>query len=468
MTTGKPEQDELYELRSLLLNGDPDQLLNSAVTPESVSQVLPAALIEAQRQQPDLLTSAVVTTVETAIHASVHQDSHVLANSLFPIIGPSTRKSIAAAIGELIQSLNQTLEYSLSWRSLKWRLEARRTGKSFAEIVLLRTLIYQVEQVFLIHRETGLVLQHVTAKHLAAKQSAPQDPDLVSAMLTAIQDFVHDSFKVNQGDSLSVLEFGDLRIWLEEGPHAMLACVIRGSAPNTLHTTMQTAQEQIHRLFTTALQSFDGDAAVFEASKPYLQDCFQSQFKQQTTRKQIPFALTQKQKIAGGLLASCLLLGLITWRVLSWQAHQRWTNYVAMLEKAPGIVVINQQKRSGRYRLQGLKDPLAEEPIKMLENTNIPPDKVDMNWQPYLSLDKSFIGHRLQALLDPPPTVSMTLDQSGVLQLKGSAPTRWIDWAKEVSDRTDGITGWDSRRLIAIEGPLPADANRQPSYFNAD
>ena len=36
-----------------------------------------------------------------------------------------------------------------------------RTGRSFAEVVMLRSLVYRVEQIFLIHRETSLSLLHV-------------------------------------------------------------------------------------------------------------------------------------------------------------------------------------------------------------------------------------------------------------------------------------------------------------------
>lgn len=466
---GKPAQDELYELRSLLFNGDPEQVLNPEITPDAVSQVLPAAIATAQQQQPHILSSVVVPTVEDAIHASVYQNSNVLAESLFPVIGPATRKSIASAIGNLIQSLNQALEYSLSWKSIQWRLEARRTGKSFAEIVLLRTLIYQVEQVFLIHKETGLVLQHI-----GSETASEQDPDVVSAMLTAIQDFVRDSFSVKEGASLGGLDFGDLRIWLEEGPHTMLACVIRGTAPQTLHTTMQTAQEQIHRLFGPALKSFNGDAAIFEPSRLYLQACCQSQFKKSAQNSQKPFVFTRKHKLAGGFFVGCLLLGLLTWLLLSRQAHLRWTDYITSLENEPGIVVVSHHKKQGRYILQGLKDPLAEDPLSLLENANISADNIEMNWQPYLSLDKAFISHRLQSLLNPPPTVTMTLDEAGILRLSGTAPADWIAWAKATCDRIDGINGWDSRLLIPVEWPSPwptdsrAKPERHPVYFNAD
>ena len=39
-----------------------------------------------------------------------------------------------------LASLNQALKHSLSWRGLKWRLEAWRTGVPYAQIVLKHAL----------------------------------------------------------------------------------------------------------------------------------------------------------------------------------------------------------------------------------------------------------------------------------------------------------------------------------------
>ena len=55
----------------------------------------------------------------------------------------------------MMESLNRTVEHSFSWRALAWRWTALRTGKPFAEIVLLNTLEYRVEQVFLVHAESS-------------------------------------------------------------------------------------------------------------------------------------------------------------------------------------------------------------------------------------------------------------------------------------------------------------------------
>ena len=66
-------------------------------------------------------------------------------------------------------------------RALRWRLEALTSERSFAEIVVLRTFVFRVRHVFLIHRETGLRLQHA-----AAPGAESLDPDMVSSMLSAV------------------------------------------------------------------------------------------------------------------------------------------------------------------------------------------------------------------------------------------------------------------------------------------
>lgn len=185
----------LNELRQLLLNPEQvkidklqERLDNPQLYAEDLSKVLPEAIMLLSLQRQGKLTKALLPTIEEAIQLSVKQDINILANAIFPIIGPAIRKAIQVAISTLIQSLNETLDHSLSPQSFKWRLEAKQTGKTFAEVVLLRTLLYRVEQVFLIHKNTGLVLQHIVGELVAA-----QDADLVSAMLRAIQDFVQDS-----------------------------------------------------------------------------------------------------------------------------------------------------------------------------------------------------------------------------------------------------------------------------------
>ncbi|HEY9779543.1 MAG TPA: hypothetical protein V6D09_05335 [Leptolyngbyaceae cyanobacterium] len=153
------EEEAIAELRSLLFGADLQARLdNPKVLVEDVSAVLPEAIV-LRTMQDEQLTKAAVPTVEQAIHTSVKQDLNILSDALFPVMGPAIRKAVSTALKTLTESMNQTLDQSLSPQSFKWRLEALQTGKSFAEVVILRTLVYRVEQVFLIHKQTSLVLQ---------------------------------------------------------------------------------------------------------------------------------------------------------------------------------------------------------------------------------------------------------------------------------------------------------------------
>ena len=146
-----------------------------------------------------------------ALKTSVHKNPKVLADAIFPVLGPAIRKAISTTLMAMIQSLNMILNQSFSWRGIKWRLESLRSRRPFAEVILLHSLVYRVEQIFLIHRKTGLVLQHITAD-----PSDSRDPDLVSGMLTAIQDFVKDTFDSEHGEMLDTLRMdGDHSLWIE-------------------------------------------------------------------------------------------------------------------------------------------------------------------------------------------------------------------------------------------------------------
>ena len=441
------DADELQELRALLLGGPPEDMLNPPLSPEALSKVLPEAMSQAHERQTGII-AATLPTVETAIQTSVQQNASVLAEALFPVIGPATRRSITTAIGSLVQSLNQTLDHSLSPQSFKWRLEAKRTGKTFAEVVLIRTLIYQVEQVFLIHKETGLVVQHIVAKTATA-----QDPDLVSAMLTAIQDFVHDSFTVEDTSSLETLRLGDLSLLIENGPQAVLACAVRGTSPAELRELLRSQLESIHLTFGPRLKNFDGDQSLFQDCTPYLQDCFQSKFRgsKDTAPAQKKPPLTRTQKLLGWCLAGILLSGVGLWSWMNWQSNRHWQQFVDTLQQQPGFVVLDDYKRRGAYHLNGLRDPLSGDPQALLNQSRVNPNKVKMTWKPYLSLAPEFLGNRTQTLLNPPSTVSLSLSSQGVLAVSGRASERWIQWAKEVSSSLEGVTEWRDDGLISTE-----------------
>lgn len=434
--------DELSTVRSLLLGVEPNQLHklyerleNPQIQPEDISHLLPEAII-LRAKQDQQLGEAMVSTVETAIQASVKQDQDVLSDAFFPIIGPAIRKAIATVLDEMMQSLNQTLEHSLSPQSLQWRLEARQTGKSFAEIVLLRTLVYKVEQVFLIHKKTGLLL-----KHLVATEVKTQDPDLVSAMLTAIQDFVRDSFSVEKDDALQSLQFGELTIWIEEGPQAVLATIISGKPPQELRLVLQEAIAKIHVRLTREINAFTGETEPFEASKPYLVACLAARYKSPAKRN-YTYAWTFLGTIA---IASGI------WGFFALREQMRWSSYLQKLDSQPGIIVIHTKQHNGKYIISGMRDPLAVDPKTLLQPANLNSQLVISQWEPYLSLEPQFIATRAKEFLQPPKTVSLKVDNNSILSASGTAPRQWILEARKSWRFIPGVTQFNDQNLQELE-----------------
>src|SRR5215470_1442498 len=160
--------EKFSELREILVGPERKRLRDLQARlddPHSQTKLVSNVLADAISLRADdpHLNRALSPAVERAINNSVRRNAKPLADALFPVMGPAIRKAISHALAAMVQSLNQALEQSLSWRAIRWRIDAWRTGKPFSEIVLLHTLLYRVEQVFLIHRQTGLLLLHVTA-----------------------------------------------------------------------------------------------------------------------------------------------------------------------------------------------------------------------------------------------------------------------------------------------------------------
>src|SRR5580692_5225936 len=276
-----------------------------------VSEVV-AEAIEMRRATGDqALADALAPTIQETLRESVRRDPHVLADALFPVMGPAIRKSITETLRGMLESFNEALDNSFSARGLKWRVEAMRTGKPFAEIVMMHSLLYRVEQVFLIHRETGLVLNHLVAP------SAPaQDADMVAGLLSAIQQFARDSFQPGKTENLGNMTFDELQIRVVSGPNAVIAAAIRGHASETYNLAMQEALEEVQRLYSSALVNFKGDPGPFRAAESQIARLLETQYREKPADKRRPRAAIIAGAVAGVLLLGWL--GYSTYLLIEW------------------------------------------------------------------------------------------------------------------------------------------------------
>ncbi|MEA2801595.1 MAG: hypothetical protein QOG78_321 [Rhodospirillaceae bacterium] len=439
----------LEQLRSLLVGHEIEVLgrLREVIEdPErfgvAVGRVLATAVASSDARLGEVLAPA----LEKATASSIRNDPRKLIDILHPVIVPAIRKSVGETIDNTFQSLNESLRQSLTWRGLRWRLEAWRTGKPFAEVVLNHTLVYQVEHVFLIHSHTGLLISHV-----AAEDAASQDPQLVSSMLTAIQDFVRDSFKGAGQQGVDTLRLGDLRLWCEVGPFAMLVAVIRGNPPEELRESLRNVLSRIHEERRQALESFDGDSSGLADVAAHLADC--TALRQQGARaskRGFPWLVFLVAFLLVGMAGG---VGLWRWEIAQEQARisaeiaqeqariraaeaerraaevRRWSDYLDRLRAQPGIVVTETAERDDKFVVAGLRDPLAPDPAAILRESGVDPARVVSRWQPYQALDPVFVLRRLEASLLPPPGVRLSIEGDRIVAV-GTATPLWLSRAR--------------------------------------
>jgi OOP family OmpA-OmpF porin len=416
--------EALLRLRKILLTSELDaigdlrrRLDDPDVRAEEAAAILSEAVRRAAAADPKLAV-ALRPLVETGFQESIRQNPAPVVDTIYPILGLAIRKAVASAVRGMLESLNRVSEQSFTARGLRWRMEAWRTGQPIAEIALKHSVVYRVEQVLLIHRETGLLLQALGA------DPAAHDKDLVSGMLTAIQDFVHDSFSVERDQDLDRLEVGDFQVWIERGPRAVLAAVIRGSAPRRLRERLSDAVASVHRDMRIRLERFDGDPAPFEAVRPALEECLEEEFREK--RKGVSPPL---------IVAATLLLALLgAWGYFAWRNMQRWSRFAEAVAAEPGLMLV---ERHGQ-RASLLRDPLAADPSTLAAAAGFDAGAPALEVRPFLSMDPVLVERRVLAALGPPASVRLSYE-AGVVTVSGQAPAEWVARLRTVAPALPGV-----------------------------
>jgi hypothetical protein len=435
-----PPEENFEELRELLL-GPEQEALRKLHDPEArvkeISDALPAAFAKRGTNDPRL-TRALRPSVEEAVTQSIRRQPQFFADLLAPVLAPTIRRAIAQAFESTLQTIRMMTSRTFSIQGLKWRLEAWRTGLSIGEIAMRKTLRYRVEQVFLIHRETGVLLEYV-----AIRGAPGADSDMVSGMLTAIGQFVSDSFHTDAAQSLDAIKVGEFRVWVERGPRAVLAATIRGTPPTEFRTVMQDTLDGIQVLHQSALENFKGETNAFRSCRPDLEACLRSE-----TSDPAPAKVNLRSVLWRTATVLLLLAGLWIWRW--WIDRSKRAELVRLLDHEPGLMTTTADIHSKVIRLRGLRDPLARDPNVIAREAGFPEGTIDAYWEPFHSLDPALIGRRAEAALMVPDGIKLTLE-GGTLKVQGSATHAWIEGMRRNALAVPGIGKLDDSQLIDLD-----------------
>ncbi len=452
--------DALDELRRLLLRREQEHLReiderlgDRARRARDVAGVLPQAVTLSREAGNDALGRALQPAVEGSIRESLEQRPQVFVEAFHPIIGALVRRSVAESLRGLLQGLNQTLEHAFSPQGLRWRWEAWRTGRPFAEVVMLRSLVYRVEQLFLIHRETSLSLLHVAAAAVGARNS-----DMVAGMLSAIQNFARDSFETGVDSALEEFRVGELQVWIAPGRHAYLAAVIRGNPARELRVALEETVENVHVLRAAELAHFGGDPAAFEGLRPDLEACLRAQYQP---------APRGPGKVLWARLAllNVAVVGLAA-GLLAWRSAARWGDFLRRLEAEPGVALTGAEHRwRGPSRVRGLRDPLAANPAPLASAAGVDPAGVRFDWKPFLALDPVSVRRRFEHRFGSPPDARVTVRDDGpTVEVAGAVPYEWLERVRREAALVPGVVALAERDLRVTHDPALVRARFTAAY----
>lgn len=440
------ESDAYLELKRLLLDDEQallhelqEHVLNKKQRTEDVADVLSES-IEIASQDTERLSASMSGVIHNSIQKLIKKDPKSFADALFPVMGPAIRKSLNETLKSFMQSLNYVLELNTSRQGLTWRWEAWRKGVKYSDYVLKKTLVYRVDEAFLIQPASGLLISHVAHSGVEAS-----DSDAVSAMLSAIQDFIHDSFSVDKSSGLETVELGEQTLWVVAGPQAILACAIRGIAPPELRTEFQKVLEDIHGQYEDKLAEFNGDRDSVGGVPDLLASCLNDQhsdFRSEDKPKE------SKRFLSPPLIALlCLFaIGLIWFIWCNINFANRFEQLQTELNNQHGVVVYKTETEDKPYTVHVLKDPLAIDFKDVPAKYDFDEDDIQFATKPFQSFDKDILLKRAKQVLKPSDTVEFNIEDNHLL-LSGKAQVKWIEATQQTSPALLGFQEIDVSKL---------------------
>ena len=280
------------ELRTLLLGEEQGAISSLRVEVDDLRATL---------GDQDALSAIIAPSLEGALRNAIDQNKEEMVEALYPIIGSTVVRAVTEAVQDLARTVDSRVRTSFSPAVLLRRMRAQASGVSSSDLALRDALPFDVAEMFLIHRATGLLLRHVSS----GGQASP-DRDLVSGMLTAIRDFASDAFGRGEHGQLDTIEYGGRRILIEAAQHVYLAVVVDGVEPAGFRAAMRDAVIDVENRYRLFLRDYSGDASPFVSVDPLLLGLAA----QSSTAASAGMSSSQKRVLAGAaaLLIVCSLL----------------------------------------------------------------------------------------------------------------------------------------------------------------
>ncbi|MEL7522185.1 MAG: BON domain-containing protein, partial [Cyanobacteria bacterium J06553_1] len=239
----------------------------------AIARILPAAIADEIKANPRAIAKAIAPEIALsireqilldeeaipqtlgpemgrAIKAQIESEKDAMVDALYPVIG----STIAKYMVEVVQDINSKVESTLSPEGIKRKFQARMQGVSEAELIFKESVGFRVRAIFLIDKDSGLVIQEI---QIPGEKRL--DSDMLAGMLTAIRSFANDC--IAAGSELDSIDYGDWQIPIEVGGYCYLAVIVAGEPPKEFITNVRRVLGSIILEHDDSIQDFSGNLA---------------------------------------------------------------------------------------------------------------------------------------------------------------------------------------------------------------
>jgi len=275
------------------------------------------------------ISKVLAPLISSSMKEQVHEQKDSIVDALYPIMGNMISKYVTNAFKEMMVDVNHKLQDTLSSQTIKRKIKSKIYNISEAELILKESNIAKVKSIFLIHKESGMLILDIHRDN-----NEIDEPEMVASMLSAIKSFINDWISNHDKMSeVSEIEYGNSSIIIESAGSSYLAVVMDGKIDFKMQEQISLTLTKIVLNHSAQIANYDGDPDTIEKEKiiSILSTLFITKDKDIPTDNKFP------------ILSTIILLFFLLTPIL-WNGYSYYQEYLIEKKESSILSIIKKDK----------------------------------------------------------------------------------------------------------------------------
>jgi len=256
------EEIRLERLKEILLREEREKIkdiqnkvADPAYLQEKITPIFEEQFYQLKQKFPEEYEAKVNQLIDEKLESS----QEAIVNVIYPVLGKMIKKYVTLQIQSVKDVVDERIKNTFTVKTLFQRMKASVFGIKESDVIFSDLINYQVEEAFLIEKNSGLVVG-------TASRGTTMDKDVIAGMLTAIKAFGEDAFK-KEAQEISSINYDSYKIILQSFHSYYLALVVSGSISSNQQNELGDKILDFGEAHLKEISSQDRDKYVGENSQ---------------------------------------------------------------------------------------------------------------------------------------------------------------------------------------------------------